>query len=191
MIRTIAILVVMGVLASAHSAPFQAGGPKKTQPPAPPTDPRPIIEQIDKDFGNTVDRLTQKDPGVQTRENQQRILEGLDKLIQQQNPNHRPPSASNPPPPKKPAGPPPVSAANPAPKQPPAAQKTPAGKVENRATTPPAAPKEKHPVEAWPNLPPRLRAEMDAFAREGYPARYQRLIGAYFRSVAENHRRDD
>src|SRR5438309_1122492 len=90
-----AMLVAIAVLSSAQaSLPFQAGGDKKPTTPAPAEPRQKIIEQIDADFAKTQERLNQNDPGAQTRLSQKRILEGIDKLLEQQNPDQPPPPSS-------------------------------------------------------------------------------------------------
>ncbi|MBI3821355.1 MAG: hypothetical protein HY289_01600 [Planctomycetes bacterium] len=190
-----AILIAGALQAYAVASPFQAN--KKPDAPAQPEDRGKIVEQIHQDSAQTVDRLNQRDPGAETRSGMKRILEALDKLIDQQDPKPSPPPSSSSPP-KQPAGnpPPPIAQqpkplVDPQPKKIVAEPKQAPGQAGNPPRTPEAVQKERSPTDLWPPLPPRHRAAMDAFAKERFIRNYEELLRAYYRNIAEKSSRDD
>src|ERR1043166_1222649 len=115
--------ILIGVLSAALFAPaawaelsvYGAGG---AQPDA----QKKILDDIQNDFGKVADRLSRSDPGAQTQGGMQRIIDNIDRLLDQKNPNRD--NASNPPPPKSNASqkPDPASSTNPMPQPKPAAK---------------------------------------------------------------------
>jgi hypothetical protein len=219
MSRAIAgLLIALALSYTTHAnttaLPYQAGAGKKTEPSAPAESTKKIVEEIQADYEKVLERLNKADPGAQTRKNQKRILDNIDKLLQQQDPNqsgpNSEPSAGNPPKPMN-RGP---QEPKPMPHDPPRHAE---GKEQH--ATPPATPKgnnvatkpkaevgssqrgekantyEEMNKEAKGNdewtLPRRLRQEMDAFARERFIRNYEETLRAYYRNIADGSRRKD
>ena len=99
MIRPIGTTLLFGALALGLAAqdPEKPAAEKKAEPKrenpeletikAPPQaeaeDPQKVIERLKKNFNSTEERLDEKDPGEATRKLQEKIIEDLDKLLQQ------------------------------------------------------------------------------------------------------------
>src|SRR6516162_9851495 len=105
-----ASLIAFALLSTAHAnipaLPYQAGAGKKAVPSSPAESQKKIVEEIQADYEKVLERLNKADAGAQTRKNQKRILDNIDKLLQQQDPNqggaNSKPSAGNPPKPMSP-----------------------------------------------------------------------------------------
>jgi hypothetical protein len=219
MFRAIAgLLVALALSSTAHSnisaLPYQAGAGTKTESTAPPESTKKIVEEIQADYEKVLERLNKADPGAQTRKNQKRILDNIDKLLQQQDPNQGganiKPGAGNPPMPMSPS----PQESKPMPHNPPrhveGKEQQPTPLTTPKANNVAAKPKaevggsqrgkeantfEEMKEEAKSNdewrLPRRLRQEMDTFARERFIRNYEETLRAYYRNIADGSRRKD
>ena len=189
------ILTLAAILGAFSAAPFRAGVQPEGKTPPAGTDRRKLIGDIQADYDRVLDNLNRADPGAETRAKQKRILEALDKLIDEPDPPSAKASSSPPPKQPDPAPPPPKQTAAPkqTPAQPPTAS-TPAPKQAPAATSPPTVTVEKIRQEqkipaGWaPDMPPRHRQALDAFARDRIPPAYEELLRAYYRTLAESGR---
>jgi hypothetical protein len=203
-----ALLIAFALLSTAHAnipaLPYQAGAAKKVEPSVPAESQKKIVEEIQADFEKVLERLNEADPGAQTRKNQKRILDNIDKLLQRPDPNqggaNNKPSAGNPPKPMPPNPPRHVDGNE----RQPTPLTTPKGTIVG------AKPKAEVGGNQWgekPNtfadmkkevkgddewrLPLRLRKEMNAFARERFIRNYEETLRAYYRNIADTSRRKD
>lgn len=219
MSRAIAAVLVAFALsytarANIPAVPYQAGAGNKTEPSAPPESTKKIVEEIQADYEKVVERLNTADPGAQTRKNQKRILDNIDKLLLQQDPNqggaNSKPGADSPPKPMGPGPQEPKPMPHTAPRpalgkeQQPAPLATPKGKSVagnpitelgagqrgEKANTFEEMNKEAKGNDEW-RLPRRLRQEMDTFARERFIRNYEETLRAYYRNIADGSRRKD
>lgn len=200
-----AVWLFVAASASARElAPFGAGGGPEAKTPAP-ANPQKIIEELRSDFGRVGSDFEKNQTGAETRKTQQRIIEGIDKLLEQQDPNPSQSksanSSKNPPKPKEAsANPPPVTNAE---QKPPVAQpKSTVLKPQQKpAITKDIAPASRAPKtlaemrpeqtvgnQRWGDYPPRFRQEIDAFARERFMRNYAEILREYYRSLAESGR---
>jgi hypothetical protein len=209
MFRAIAgLLVALALSSTAHAnitaLPYQAGAGTKTESTAPPESTKKIVEEIQADYEKVLERLNEADPGAQTRKNQKRILDNIDKLLQQPDPNqggaNSKPSAGNPPKPMPPNPPRHVDGKERQPTTP----TTPKGDIISakpkaevggsqrgeKAKTFAEMKEEAKSYDEW-RLPLRLRQEMDAFARERFIRNYEETLRAYYRNIADSNRRKD
>lgn len=211
MLRTLTVLLIASaLLTTARGAtPFQAGDAKKPEPSVPAPSKQKIIDDINADCVKVVDQLTKSDPGAATRAGQDRILENIDRLLKQQDPNppknssQSPPSS--PPPPKNPSAKPPEanpSAANPMP-QPKALPQQAKANADATPKKQPASgePKSQGPNsleemkretndKKWPPLPPRMMQDIDAIGPARFIRNHEELLRAYYRRLAESSRKD-
>ncbi|MBI1830784.1 MAG: hypothetical protein HYR84_04955 [Planctomycetes bacterium] len=204
MFRSIHLLASTLFIAGLTTFPSAAG--EERSDVSPERDRQKIIQQLQSDFQNAADRLKKNDPGALTRKQQDRIIDGLNKLIDDPPPSPpsppsppRPPSAPPPSPPPPPSPDPRTPETKPAPSPPPAvlpkneaspSEKTP--KSPNAQGEPKRTPealekllRETKTEEDWARLPPRVRQELDAYARGRLMPRYQDLLRAYYRSLAD------
>jgi hypothetical protein len=198
MLRSIAaVLLMSAVLASARAETAQQPEPgKKAESRA------KIVEQIQADYESVLGRLKKDDPGAVTRSQQQRILDGLDKLIEQQDPEKNG-GASNPPPPpmgnsgEKPKPQPMPTGSSQAPKQQPDKQPAPSASTPKQKQVgqqaPPANPagvrKPRDGADGWQvQLPPRHRTEIDSIPRDRLIRNYEEMLRAYYRNLADTNK---
>jgi hypothetical protein len=215
MSRTVAALLTAFVLlptarANISALSWQNGAGKKDDPATRVESKEKIVADIQADYEKVLERLNKNDPGLQTRENQKRILENIDKLLQQ-----RPPQGSAK---SNPVDTSPLRSINPGAKEPNPMPQIPARQAEPKEQPPapiaqqndtPSATKPKVEVRPGPGsekprtfeemkqeaindpwtLPPRLRQEMDVFARERFIRNYEEMLRAYYRNIAESGRR--
>jgi hypothetical protein len=203
-----ASLIAFALLSTAHAnipaLPYDAGAGKKAESSAPAESQKKIVEEIQADYEKVLERLNEADPGAQTRKNQKRILDNIDKLLQQQDPNqdgaNSKPIAGNPPklmphnPPRQVDGT----------ERQPNTLTTPKGNIvggkpkaevggSQRGEKPNTFAEIKKEVKGedeW-RLPFRLRQEMDAFARERFIRNYEETLRAYYRNIADGSRRKE
>jgi len=203
MIRALsASLLVLATLSVARAdlAVYQAGGKKPE--PAPADARRKIIAELDADGEKATDHLSNKQAGAALTP-QQRILDNIDELLKQQDPTPPPPRSQNPPPPaskspkeQKPSATPqekpqPQQSAEskpmPAPASPkPATDSNKRGQSAERPQKPNQDPKGGE----WDTRKGRA-VEIDALTRDRLIRNYEEVPRAYYRSVAENARRND
>ena len=158
-------------------------------PAIPKEDPRAIIDRLrSKRFPETEDRLEAKDIGVQAQMLQDRIIEDLDKLLDQSDDNNAGRSR-----PKKNA-----AVQNPGEAKPKAgpsigAQADKSDKPGDGLGTDRAPRKASTAAEpardAWLPLPARKRQEMEAYGKDKPLPKYEQLVGEYFRTIAEQNRK--
>jgi len=203
-----ALIVLLGSAVMAReAAPFRAGSQPEKKITPQPIDRAKIVDEIKADLNDVVDQLNKNDPGAQTRAKQQRILKNLDRLLEPDDPP--PPTSSNSNNPPKPMSPPPdspspepkSSTANPPPAAPkvipqpqaekPAQVQAKSTNAESLPRTPEEMQKAKSESGRWGEYPPRLRPEMDAYARGRFIRNYEELLREYYRSLAEGNRRVD
>ncbi|HZZ82232.1 MAG TPA: hypothetical protein VFE62_27285 [Gemmataceae bacterium] len=162
-----------------------------------PTPKKPdVIRQLRDDFEEARARLQKDDSGQATRAAHRRIIEGIDKLLEEENPDNNPPA---PPPPGAPPMPPPTdSSATPkqnpsAPKAPEQAKATPQPKsapgTESTPQSRPGVDGKALPMRPemdgpWHPLRKLPREAVDAIGRERFPRGYEELLRAYYRSLA-------
>ena len=168
--------------------PFHGG-------PVPDESRQKLIDEIRGDYENVLDQLSKADPGTDTRAKQKRILDNLDALLKQRNPNQGARSSS-PPNPKgsskpMPLEPTPSSTQGTADPKPVAVKPKPSGQEVDLSNTPNGVRNKLTGDNHWPTLPPRDRMEMEAFGRERFIRNYEELLRAYYRNLAENRRRAD
>jgi hypothetical protein len=208
-----ALLVAFALLSTAHAniptLAYQAGAGEKPEPSAPVESRKKIVEEIQADYEKVLERLNEADPGAETRKNQKRILDNIDKLLQQQHPNqggdNTKPGAGNPPKPMSPGrqGPKPMPHNPPRPVEGKQQQPTPlatptgnnvaaevGGSQRGEKANTFAQMKEAKGSDEW-TLPRRLRQEMDTFARERFIRNYEETLRAYYRNIADGSRRKD
>jgi hypothetical protein len=219
MFRAIAaMLIAFALLSTAHAnipaVPYQAGAGKKLEPSVPAESRKKIVEEIQADYEKVLERLNKADPGAQTGKNQKRILDNIDKLLQQKDPNqggaNSKPGASNPPKPMSPGPQEPKPMPHNPPRHVEGKEQQPTPFTTPKATNVAAKPKaevggsqrakeantfEEMKEEAKGNdewrLPRRLRQEMDTFARERFIRNYEETLRAYYRNIADSSRRKD
>jgi outer membrane biosynthesis protein TonB len=181
------------------------GGPDSKTPPRP-IDAKKIIEEIQGDYDRALKDLEKDNPSADARQAQQRIAEGIKKLLEQQDPPSQSSknSANAPKPQNSQAKPAPESKPQPSPSQPkPHATPSPAPKPQAKATPAPNSAERKSSSDNrprtideamkmgdWPSLPSRVRSEIDAIGRDPFMERYNDLLREYYRSLAENNRRE-
>jgi hypothetical protein len=204
----VALLIALALLSTAHAnilaLPYQAGAGKKAEPSAPAESQKKIVEEIQADYEKVLERLNKADPGAQTRKNQKRILDNIDKLLQHQDPNQggasSKPSSGNPPKPMPHNPPRHVDGIE----RQPTPLTTPKGNIvgakpkaevggSQRGEKPNTFAQMKKEVKGddeW-RLPLRLRQEMDAFARERFIRNYEETLRAYYRNIADSSRRKE
>ncbi len=195
MLRISMSMLLFYALAAPASAlaPFRAAGSPEAKKSAPAADsPQRIIDELRSNFDRVGSDFEKKQPGLQTRQAQQRIIDGIDKLLEQQDPapssNKSFAAAKN-----QPAHPP--SAQKPAPKPMPAA-KQPAKTTEigGRPGEKPGTPADfRQPTpssDSW-SLPPRHRDQIDAHQRERFIRNYSEILREYYRALAESTPRKD
>jgi hypothetical protein len=178
---------------------FHAGSDKKPATPSSPEDRKKIIAEINADSEHAIDRLNQRDPGADTRARQQRIIENIDKLLNEQDPD--PKGNSQRPPPPKPMNPPPkpsgsdpgqkpMQAKEQGPQSPMPPTAKPAGNSKSgqipKSSDNPNTQKELGP---WPYGRPGNRQEMDSIPRDGLIRNYEELLRAYYRNIADSSRK--
>jgi hypothetical protein len=208
MLRTFSVILGVYVLAGAaagrETTPFRAGsgqpGAKNTQ--TPPDNPQQVIENLRADFDRAGRELDKKDPGLAARKAQQRIIDGIDKLLEQEDPS----PSKNQNAPSKPenqnAAPP--AGTKPAPK--PMPQLAPGEKeltnntakpksvnnlAKSQSQKPTAIEDMRQEPGAWPPLPPRHRVNIDAYSRQQFIRNYHEILREYYRALAESDRRKD
>jgi hypothetical protein len=162
-----------------------------------------VVKDVERAFDEASARLEKDDAGKKTHAAHRRIIEGLDRLLNEDDPPAppgAPPAGANPPPPGKsgesappPAGQQPqgsdaarpkgTGAAAGQPKSEPQANSKPSGGGVAPApgAGPPSVPNADGP---WETRRYRQRLGIDAAAREGYIRNYEELLQAYFRSLA-------
>lgn len=199
LLLTLSIFILAAVSSAARAtAPFRAGSQPDAKKSSPPQEDRgKIIADVKADLSDVVEHLNKNDAGERTRAKQKRIIDNLTKLLDQEDdspdsPNRSPgdsPKPMNPPSDSQSRRPKPA-ANSPEPKRPAEI----AGNKEEHAapaTSVNELPKARSPMGRWGEYPPRLRPEMDAFARERFVRRYEDLLREYYRSLAESGRRED
>ncbi len=200
----------LGVHASAREAsPFHGSQGPDGQKPHPDSRGK-VIDELRADYNDVVAEFARKNVNEEMRAKQQRIIDNLKRLLEDDDPPPNP--SGNTGPDNAPKSPPPPSGskANPsASKQNP--EKTPAPQPKNAQGNPSEA---KQPMSGksgdsessprtieemrndkktgggYMELPPRQREAMDAHARDRFPPRYEELLRAYYRTLAESGRRD-
>ncbi|MBM3994831.1 MAG: hypothetical protein FJ303_11860 [Planctomycetes bacterium] len=189
------IVSLVAMFAGAFAIDSIAAGEKKSEPAR---DRQKVVEQLQTDFQDVSDRLRKSDPGAVTRKQQNQIIEGLNRLIDEPPPSppSPPPLPSPPPPSPKPDGKPtppigplaePKPEANPSPSVTPKSSATPGEPATPREALEKLL-RETKTEEDWVRLPPRLRQELDAYARGRLMPRYEGLLQEYYRSLAQPRR---
>jgi hypothetical protein len=168
-----------------------------------------IIEELRADYNDVVDEFAKKNFDAQMRAKQQRIIDNLKRLVEDDDPPPNPNGNSAPENAPKSPPPPSGSKANPPPVKPnPEKAPLPAPKNANGAPGEPKPPmagqngdrespprnidelrKEMNKGGGHMDLPPRQREAMDAHARDRFLPRYEELLRAYYRTLAESSRR--
>jgi hypothetical protein len=182
------LLLVIGVASAREALPF--GGTKKADA----DDRGHIVERLRGKYQDVLDRLNKNEPGADTLAMQKEIAELLQRLLEQD----EPPSAQAPPPVAKDA---PKHRSDPAsnPAQKPAPQSaekaaTQRPNVQGLANEPSAKSlgEMKKQLQAegnWPlKLPPRHRDYIEVSGGGRFMPRYEELLRAYYRRIAESHR---
>jgi hypothetical protein len=162
-------------------------------PTLPKEDPRAIIERLrNKRFPETEDRLEAKDLGDRAQMLQDRIIEDLDKLLDQNDDNGRSSGGASRSRPKdagrnasKPTASRKEGKGSPAPDK---TAKRGDGLGADR-NPPKASTMAESAREAWSPLPARKRQEMDAYGKDKPLPKYEQLVGEYFRTIAEQKRK--
>jgi hypothetical protein len=174
-----------------------AGQVLASQDPAiPKEDPRAIIDRLrSKRFPETEDRLEAKDVGARAQMLQDRIIEDLDKLLDQSDDNTGR---------RRSSGNADRNRSKDAAAQKPGEVKTKAApsigtqadkndkRGDNLATDrePRKASTVAEPArDTWLPLPARKRQEMDAYGKDKPLPKYEQLVGEYFRTIAEQKRK--
>jgi hypothetical protein len=177
-----------------EAAPFRAGGGPDAKKSAP-ENPQRIIEEIRSHFDRVGSDFEKNQPGAETRKAQQRILDGIDKLLEQQDPEPKnskaPPTSKNSPPSNEPAVKPKPALEKP--KITPATPKSIADlpkEIANTAKTTESMAKSPTGSGYWPNLPPRHRDQIDALSRERFIRNYSEILREYYRALAEEGTRE-
>jgi len=202
-----ALFTLFGVASSA--APFRVGGgPDPKRSPDRPIDAKKIIQDIQADYGRALKDLEKDNPSAEARQAQQRIADGIKKLLEQQEPEKQSPkSAGNPPKPqsqglKPPPAPMPQQNPKPVPSEtknstPQAAKSPGAVKPENaeRKTPPDTKPGSLNDLfgksrQEWPPLPWRDPPQLDTIAGERFSPRHAAILREYFRALAEANQRN-
>jgi outer membrane biosynthesis protein TonB len=204
-----ALIALLGV--SIAAAPFRVGGgPDPKRSPDRPIDAKKIIQDIQDDYGRALKDLEKDNPSAEARQAQQRIADGIKKLLEHEDPeNKNPKSAGNPPKPKNqsvnpPPPPKPMPEQNPKPmpseakKAAPEAAKSPsAPKPENaeRKTPPDTKPGSLNDLfgknrQEWPSMPWRDPPQLDTIAGERFSPRHAAILREYFRALAEANQRN-
>lgn len=179
------MFLLLGALSARESA----------QPESKPPDDRgKIVEQIRADFDHAVGKLNKNDPGASTRAAQRRILDNIDRLLDQDPPppaqqSQSPPPSRNSPPPQPKPMPETSHEARPTPESAPAKPeaKSPAQAEIARGNAQPRnlEQMQKENRGAWqPQLPWRPRPEMEAYGRDQFIRRYEELLREYYRALA-------
>jgi hypothetical protein len=188
MLIAASLLLVIGVASAREALSF--GGTKKADA----DDRGHIVERLRGKYQDVLDRLNKNEPGADTLAMQKEIAELLQRLLEQD----EPPSAQAPPSaakdaPKHRADP----AANPAQKPAPQSAKKAAAQrqnVQGLANEPSAKSlgEMKKQLQAegnWPlKLPPRHRDDFEVSGGGRFMPRYEELLRAYYRRIAESHR---
>jgi hypothetical protein len=184
MIRTVISLAAFALVAGLSRAGQEGASPKKAD----------VVKQLQQDFDAARARLHKDDPGEQTRALHRRIIEGLDKLLEQEDDDSaNPPASPNAKPPQG-SGPKeseqltekerPMPGSKPMPK----AQANPDGPSAPEIRPAPKAQSGKLPKVAadgpWHPIRDRRQEAVDAVGRERFPPRYEELLRAYYRSLA-------
>ena len=174
----LAALLSMNIGATAHES-LSFGTGKKAEP----SDRAKIVERLRGRYQDVLDQLNQKNPGADTLAKQKEIADLLKQLLEQDDP-----PASNPSPPApKATNPPPSGEAQPMPKP---TSNTSATEQSARSLN-----ELKKQLEAdghWPvNLPPHHRKSLDSSAHGRFMPRYEELLRAYYRTIAESSDRKD
>ncbi len=208
--RTLILAALSVVLASGGAGAaelFRAGTQDGAKKPASPVDGAKIVDEIKTDLSKAVDELDRNNPGKETHAAQKRVVDNIDRLLNQDDdpPQNPPPSAS--PPPQSPPSDPPSSRPQPPTPEPKAVapngpEPKPSTRGANRPTPTnggqdvgPRTANELRKEDAakgrpWGNMPWRPYPGMDLLGRERFPERYQDLLREYYRSLAESGRRD-
>jgi hypothetical protein len=185
MIRTVATVAALTLVAGLSHAGQERSEPKKAD----------VVKQLQQDFDEARARLQKDGPGEKTRAVHRRIIEGLDKLLEQEDDKANPPASSNANPPQEssakqdeqPKGsqrpmpgvkPTPSSSAQPNSDGPSAPEIRPVPKGEN------GEPSKVGPDSPWDPRRKRQQQAVDALGRERFPPRYEELLRAYYRSLA-------
>jgi hypothetical protein len=148
-----------------------------------------IMDRLHKNLEASEDRLGKKDPGATTREIQEQIIKDLDALLKQKQDQGSSPNNSG-----KRVG-----------RENPQREKKPTAKAASDPSTRPdakalAGVRDKHqtPEKAvhdgdwWgPSLPKIKRLEMDVYSKERFLPRYEELLRQYYRTIAEQGRRQE
>ena len=216
MVRYSACLVMVAVClpsawANIPALSVQPGAEKKVEQVSPGDSRQKIIDEIRAGYDKVLDRLQQDDAGAETRENQKRIRANIEKLLKQQDPDNgannnqsnsnNPRSPLNPKQaPEKPANQPQKAVEEPKPQPLPlerAKETKPANPIGNVGNTDRPANtiedmmKERKELQPWPGLPAHHRRAMDTSSREQFMHRYEELLRAYYRNIAESSRREE
>jgi hypothetical protein len=200
---TLIVASVICVGASAREPlPVRAAqGPEAKKPHA---DNRgKIIDELRADYNDVVDEFARKNVNEEMRARQQRIIDNLKRLLEEEDPPRNPSGNASPPSPENSKADPPPSkprtekALPPQPKNAQGDLGEPKQRIrgkEGESETPPRSIEEmrneKTKGNAWPPLPARQQDALDAHARDRFPPRYEELLRAYFRTIAESGRRD-
>lgn len=166
---TLALAAALAVAGFAEAVQEPAG-PKKTD----------LIEQLERDFTEARARLQKDDAGAKTQGAHRRIIEGIDRLLEDDAPEKAPPSAA-------PSTTPRPKSTQPMTEPKPAPQATPGAPMPEQKAGPQAKPAAPAPsAEFGPWHPKRNgHAEVvDAAGRERFPPRYEELLRAYYRALA-------
>jgi hypothetical protein len=201
-VATLPAIILLTASVRADFSAFQAGQSKNPDRPSPADTRKKLIAEIDADAEHATGRLNERDAGAATRARQQRILDNIDELLKQQDPNTKS-GSQNSPPPKSNAGdaskpPPQGTEPKPNPSQAKGNETTPAKPmpgVDSNKSGPNAKGAEKpnldkQPGGLWPSRRPGDRQEMEAFARERLIRNYEELLRAYHRNIAESSRKE-
>ncbi len=176
MVRCFLAFAAMVLLAGSSPASQGQPVPKKAD----------IVKELQQDFAEASGRLEKDDPGAATRAAQRRLIEGIDRLLEQSDNSTNPPPSSNSRPPQVPPMQPKMPnapEATPAPTKPmPEAKSMPQSAAGKSAAEPTLSDPE--PDGPWDPRRLRQRESVDAVGRERFPPRYQDLLRKYFRSIA-------
>ena len=204
-----ALFTLFGVASSA--APFRmGGGPDAKIAPDRPSDAKKIIQDIQADYGRALKDLEKDNPSAEARQAQQRIAEGIKKLLEQQDPEKQNPKSEGDSPKPKSQDVQPPPALKPMPQQNPKVgpSETKKARPETEKSPRAAAPENverKPPLdtkpsslndlfgksrEAWPSMPWRDPPQLDVIAGERFSPRHAAILREYFRALAESGQRE-
>jgi hypothetical protein len=203
---TLIALLVAGACAREADF-FGAGQAPQTKKTLAPGDQRQIVAKLRLKYQQVVADLDQQKTGATTRTAQQDIADLIDELLNQEsdpppsgNPPESDPPPSNPPPAGAKNNPPPPKSPDPAPNRPKQNAPAPNVPLESKQTQserdrPPMnldqIRQEKHSGH-WPdNLPSRARTDINRYGQDRFMPRYEELLRAYYRNIAEARRGKD